>query len=524
MRGMPCGNGDFMLLTNGSCISCPPPCQECLPRVSNSAFPCRSCSENFALVLPRETSQSTDSSQEVVSARWTLGGACVTCGQTATHPLTSSGTSSLRLNPVGAKQEEGYLLEGRVEVLYRGKWGAVCDDQWSINNAHVVCRQLGFGVAVAYDPEYDLLHPYLPPLRPVLDDVNCSGREEAILDCAYIGPQQQNCESTETVGVKCSGPQLQPPFCVQHCPPGQFSPPGGVGVCEQCGSACLTCVKNADSCSTCQEPLFLTPSSQCVLECLNGYYGNTITGRCEPCGAGCDTCQDGAGDCTSCKSGFLLFEGVCLKECPPFLLRYPGPPAECVRRCPAGYYSERGQCDSCSPECLTCSSSPSNCSRCPSSQVLTSSSCQPACPPGHYPDPGGVCQPCQVRGCQHCFPGGRLCRRCGPGLLWELAQCVQICSLGFFLVGGRCQQHCGNGYHGNLTTGLCEPCRGSCSSCVTVDTCTSCYGETFLHQGSCVKHCGPGYAAVSFPQRSNLRLIGGATSLDGWLEVYREGK
>ena len=34
--------------------------------------------------------------------------------------------------------------EGRVEVCLNGVWGSIADDDWDINEALVVCKQLGY--------------------------------------------------------------------------------------------------------------------------------------------------------------------------------------------------------------------------------------------------------------------------------------------------------------------------------------------------------------------------------------------
>lgn len=121
--------------------------------------------------------------------------------------------------------------EGRVEFCQGGIWGTVCDDFWDVNEADVICRQLGLptrcelqqicrGVvlilSLSLSPFLSLSlslsmsvvlarsRAYFGAGRgPIfLDDLRCTGREPNISSC----PADQNtfdCSHTEDAGVSC---------------------------------------------------------------------------------------------------------------------------------------------------------------------------------------------------------------------------------------------------------------------------------------------------------------------------------
>ncbi|NXD88933.1 DMBT1 protein, partial [Halcyon senegalensis] len=91
---------------------------------------------------------------------------------------------------------------GRVEVQHGGQWGTVCDDDWGLPDAAVVCRQLGCGSALAAPPGAWFGEGSGPIW---LNGLRCRGTEERLARCRHRGWRPHVCAHEEDASAVCSG-------------------------------------------------------------------------------------------------------------------------------------------------------------------------------------------------------------------------------------------------------------------------------------------------------------------------------
>ena len=100
------------------------------------------------------------------------------------------------------------LNTGRVEIytnstggLDNAEWGTICDDNWDIQDARVVCHELGYPDAIGAPTSAH----YGRGTGPIwLDNVQCLGTEPGLTVCRHNGIGSHDCKHDKDASVECS--------------------------------------------------------------------------------------------------------------------------------------------------------------------------------------------------------------------------------------------------------------------------------------------------------------------------------
>jgi len=97
---------------------------------------------------------------------------------------------------------------GRIEILYAGVWGAISSYHWDLNDATVVCRQLGYKAGAEAALRNRVYGPFIGPVW--LKNLQCIGREKHMMQCAHdgIANKTERSPATRFASVICKDSKM----------------------------------------------------------------------------------------------------------------------------------------------------------------------------------------------------------------------------------------------------------------------------------------------------------------------------
>ncbi|XP_041369576.1 low-density lipoprotein receptor-related protein 5-like [Gigantopelta aegis] len=126
------------------------------------------------------------------------------CPQQALTGTALPATSQMYVRLIGGPN----AYEGTVEIYHAGRWGAICDDHWTGEDAGVVCGMLGYSRtgSGAIGRSY-----YRPSgaSRIWLDEVTCTGNEPNLSSCRHNSWGVTDCSHREDAGVLCEAVSVE---------------------------------------------------------------------------------------------------------------------------------------------------------------------------------------------------------------------------------------------------------------------------------------------------------------------------
>lgn len=430
-----CGYGYYV--NNGICLPCND--SNCLTCLSNNN--CYYCKEGYVLL---------DNAQCILdcpSGYVNINNKCVKCNDNCKECCKSN------IDKCKACRDN--------EVLFNGKCYSQCPDGYvELADDLGKCAPCGVHCLSCYSSNAEICSVCKPGYVLFVDgtcrtDCGPNYTEEngvcipcQVKDCV-------DCKGNFLACVTCTPPYVlvNDVFCVRECIEGTYQ---SGNVCLPCNN-CPTCEKDTGLCTSCADGFFLTSYGTCNTQCVDGQV--KIGDECVNCkDSNCKECLYPE-ICNQCKSGYLLFNGMC------------------VEKCPSGTYLSGTVCKICDSSCSTCLTE-NFCLTCREGYFLKNQRCVKECGEG-YTIRDGRCEPCKET-CKYCSTDTNTC---------------YICKEGFYLFNGKCVKDCGPGYYVSTTqTGeICAPCSEKCVMCLNSNNCNYCYDNYKILDGKCVQECPNGY-------------------------------
>uniref|UniRef100_A0A8C4TCI3 Soluble scavenger receptor cysteine-rich domain-containing protein SSC5D n=1 Tax=Erpetoichthys calabaricus TaxID=27687 RepID=A0A8C4TCI3_ERPCA len=94
---------------------------------------------------------------------------------------------------------------GRVELYYDRRWGTVCDRYWDLQDASVLCNQIGCGYAIEAPGQARFGEGKGEIWR---DNLHCEGDETDLTKCPALDYGREECTHKNDAGVVCSSEYL----------------------------------------------------------------------------------------------------------------------------------------------------------------------------------------------------------------------------------------------------------------------------------------------------------------------------